>query len=339
MATQGTRRKRPAGKKPGARLSAALIVACLVGALAVGAGLGWWGAARMAPHPAPPGPAAAMPVPPATLPVRPAAPVPAPAEPEPEPEVASLPPAAEVRPTVQTWRTQALSFTPVPGKPMIAIVIDDMGVDPRRSARVIGLPAPLTTSFLTYAQNLPKQAKASHAAGHELLLHMPMEPSGAGYDPGPDVLLAAMGEEAIRARLRKSLAAFSGYVGINNHMGSKFTADEAAMRVVMRELHADGLLFLDSLTSGKSVGAKVALAEGVPNLSRDVFLDDDPQPAAIREQLRRVEAHARKTGAAIAIGHPRDTTIEALKSWLPQAKAEGFQLVPLSALAKAKYGE
>ncbi len=234
---------------------------------------------------------------------------------------------------------QALPFAPLPGKPMIAIVIDDMGVDPRRSARVIGLPAPLTTSFLSYAQNLPKQAKAARAAGHELLLHMPMEPSGSGYDPGPDVLLTAMGEEAIRARLRKSLASFSGYVGINNHMGSKFTADAAAMRVVMRELHADGLLFLDSLTSGRSVGTKVAQAEGVPNLTRDVFLDDDPQPAEIREQLRRVEAHARKTGAAIAIGHPRDTTIEALAAWLPQVKAEGFQLVPLSALAKSKYGE
>ncbi len=338
MATQGTRRKRTAGKKKAASVSTALIVACLGGALLIGAGLGWWGASHLAARPAPPPrPSAAMPPlpPPAAEPALPAAPV----EPAPPPEVASLPPVAEIPSAVPAWRAHALPFVPVPGKPMIALVIDDMGVDPRRSAQVIALSGPLTTSFLSYAQNLPKQAAASRAAGHELLLHMPMEPSGSGYDPGPDVLLTSMGEEAIRARLRKSLAAFSGYVGINNHMGSKFTADPAAMRVVMHELRGDGLLFLDSLTSGKSVGAKVARAEGVPALSRDVFLDDDPQPAAIRVQLRRLEEHARKTGAAVAIGHPRDTTIEALKAWLPQLNAQGFQLVPLSALAKAKHGE
>ncbi|MGE4528240.1 MAG: divergent polysaccharide deacetylase family protein [Rhodospirillaceae bacterium] len=312
----------------------ALVAACLAAALGFGAALGWWGASRMLARAPAPQRAAVRPPPP---PVQPQ-PQARPAEPAPEPQVSALPPPAETPSALPVWRRNAVPFTPVAGKPMIAIVIDDMGVDARRSAQIIALSPRLTTSFLTYARNLPAQAAAAHAAGHELLLHMPMEPSGSGYDPGPDVLLTAMSPETIRARLRQSLAAFSGYVGINNHMGSKFTADAAAMRVVMEELHADGLLFLDSLTSGKSVGAKTASAEGVPTLVRDVFLDDSPDPAAIRIQLRRLAEHARKTGRAIAIGHPRDTTIAALRDWLPEAEAQGFQFVPLSALAKEKYG-
>ena len=337
MVGQAHRKKRTPAKKP-TKLSVTVIAACLGGALVLGAGLGWWGASHMAAKPEP----SRQVVGKSQTPIVPPKPVeavkPEALPPVSEPEVAAEAP-VEVQAGIPAWRKNALPFTPVVGLPMVAIVIDDMGVDPRRSAQVIAISAPLTTSFLSYAQNLPKQTAAARAAGHELLLHMPMEPSGSGYDPGPDVLLTAMSPEAIQTRLRQSLSSFSGYVGINNHMGSKFTADEAAIRVVMRELHGDGLLFLDSLTSGKSVGAKVAQAEGVPNLSRNVFLDEDPQPAAIREQLRRVEEHARKTGMVITIGHPRDTTIAALKSWLPHARAEGFQLVPLSVLAKAKYKE
>jgi len=321
------------------RWTPGLVAACLSAALGSGVILGWWGASRMVTRPSPPR-VAVSPVRP--VPPKPQAhPAPPAAIPAPEPQVAALPPPEEtpvVRPAEPAWRRHAVTFTPVPHEPMIAIVIDDMGVDARRSAQIIALSPRLTTSFLTYARNLHAQAAEAHAAGHELLLHMPMEPGGSGYDPGPDVLLTAMSPETIRARLRESLASFSGYVGINNHMGSKFTSDPAAMRVVMDELRADGLLFLDSLTSGRSVGKKVARAEGVPNLVRDVFLDDSPDPAAIRAQLRRVEQHARKTGTAIAIGHPRDTTIAALREWLPSIEARGFQLVPLSALAKAKYG-
>ncbi|WP_337995622.1 divergent polysaccharide deacetylase family protein [Oleispirillum naphthae] len=326
--------RRFAGKRR-FRWTPGLAAACLAVALSIGAVLGWWGASRILPHVPAPQRAAVQPPPPPPMPQ----PQAKPAEPEPEPQVSALPPPAETPSALPAWRRNAVPFTPVAGKPMIAIVIDDMGVDARRSAQVIALSPRLTTSFLTYARNLPAQAAAAHAAGHELLLHMPMEPSGSGYDPGPDVLLTAMPPETIRERLRQSLASFSGYVGINNHMGSKFTADAAAMRVVMEELRADGLLFLDSLTSGKSVGGKTARAEGVPALVRDVFLDDSPDPAAIRAQLRRVEEHARKTGRTIAIGHPRDTTIAALRDWLPEAEAQGFQFVPLSALAKAKSGE
>jgi len=259
-----------------------------------------------------------------------------------EQEIASLPP-AEVSPEVKvanvpTWQQNALPFSPQANRPMIAIVIDDMGIDIRRSSQVVAMKGPFTTSYLSYGRKLAEQTKASRKAGHELLLHMPMEPQGTGYDPGPDVLLTSMSPEAIRSRLSQSLGSFDGYVGINNHMGSKFTSSAKSMRVVVHELHGRGLLFLDSLTSGKSVGARTAEKEGVPNLTRDVFLDDSPRPKDIARQLKRVEAKAKARGYAIAIGHPRDTTIAALRKWLPELEAKGFQLVPLSTVAKVKYG-
>lgn len=347
MAARTGRKRKSGGKaKPTAlqRLTrghgATLAVAVAVfAALAIGGTIGWWGASRFADRPAPVSPVAPKAVRRPPPPPVEAAPAVKPPEIK-APEVAALPPPVLPAPTpaLPAWRKNAIAFTPEPGKPMIAIVIDDMGVDAKRSARIVDLPPPLTTSFLSYAHNLSAQARAARAAGHELMLHMPMEPGGSN-DPGPDALLTGMSDETIRARLQHALASFSGYVGINNHMGSRFTADERGMQVVMRELKDDGLLFLDSLTSARSVGGKVAAAHQVPNLVRNVFIDDSPDPAAIRAQLHRIEEHARKTGSAIAIGHPRDTTIEALVEWQSHMRAKGFQFVPISTLAKSKYGQ
>jgi uncharacterized protein len=350
VATQSSRKRRSSGAKAsavqrlfGGKSGPMRIAVAVFAALTVGATIGWWSASHVAPHPTQQVAARPQPQPqpqPTPEPITPPTPVVpevAAPDPAPPPQIAALPP--EAFPMKQLWRRNAIPFTPVAGKPMIAIVIDDMGLDVPRSARVISLPPPLTTSFLSYGHNLARQTAAAHAAGHELMLHMPMEPIGTGYDAGPDVLLTSMSDDAIRTRLRQSLSSFQGYVGINNHMGSRFTADARGMEVVMHELKTDGLLFLDSVTSGRTLGAKTAAADNVANLSRNVFLDDSPEPAAIQLQLRRVEDIARKTGSAIAIGHPRETTIAALTEWLQKARAEGFQFVPVSALAKAKYGK
>ncbi len=229
------------------------------------------------------------------------------------------------------WRRFAVAAPDTGGRPMIAVVIDDMGVDRKRTARTIALVGPLTLSFLTYADDLERQTAAARKAGHELLLHVSMEPGG-NVDPGPNVLLVGLGAEELRRRLRWGLSRFDTYVGINNHMGSKFTAAAAGMAVVMEELKARGLLFLDSRTSGATVGAKLARRFGVPFAERNVFLDNVNQVAAVNARLAEVERLARRKGFAIAIGHPRDATITALTRWLDGIAAKGFALVPLSAV-------
>ncbi|MHA1565708.1 MAG: divergent polysaccharide deacetylase family protein [Alphaproteobacteria bacterium] len=236
------------------------------------------------------------------------------------------------------WRRFALSTPVLPGQPMIAVVIDDMGLDRRRSREIVALPAPLTVSYLAYARDLPAQTEAAHAAGHELMLHVPMEPYNPDADPGPDALLKDLGEAELTTRLVKALGRFPGYVGVNNHMGSRFTEDEAGMRVVMSVLRSRGLLFVDSRTSGDSVAYDVAKEYDVPTIPRDVFLDHDPTRDAVLEALAELEDVARRNGYAVAIGHPRDVTIEALREWIPQAKKRGFVFVPVSKAISALVG-
>ena len=124
-------------------------------------------------------------------------------------------------------------------------------------------------------------------------------------------------------------------VGVNNHMGSRFTASPEGMSLVMDELKARGLLFLDSLTAGNSVAGEMAALRGVPYAVRDVFLDNQPDdPAAIHRQLFLLEQTARERGYAIGIGHPHDGTVDALARWIPEMRARGFALVPISAIVR-----
>jgi uncharacterized protein len=263
----------------------------------------------------------------------PAAP-PVPALQVPGPQGSPIPAAPPV-PVAETWRQYALAV-PDPGdRPMIAVVIDDMGMDRKRSARVTGLPGPLTLSFLTYADDLAKQGDRARSAGHELMLHVSMEPTSSTVDPGPNVLLASDPPDEIRRRLVWGLERFGGFVGINNHMGSKFTENRIGMDVVMAELKARGLLFLDSRTTPKSIGAVAARQAGVPAAQRNVFLDNVNEVAAVKARLAETERVAKRTGAAIAIGHPRDATLQALAEWVPALSERGFVLVPLSAIVRA----
>ena len=257
-------------------------------------------------------------------------------------EVASRPAARLVRAIEQTqtgadapppWLRYVMPVT-WSDKPKIVIVIDDLGLDRPRTRRTMALPGPLTLSFLAYADDLAQQTQKAHAAGHELMLHVPMEPGAGNIDPGPNVLLSGMSKDELLKSLRWNLDQMQGYVGINNHMGSRFTADSDAMQIVVGELRQRGLLFLDSVTSGKSVAHNIARDAGIPFAIRNVFLDHDDDEAAIRRQLNQVERIARQTGLAIAIGHPREKTLNVLDTWLKSVAGKGFQLVPVSSVAR-----
>ncbi|MGB8274309.1 MAG: divergent polysaccharide deacetylase family protein [Alphaproteobacteria bacterium] len=232
------------------------------------------------------------------------------------------------------WRRFAVAADDAPGRPMIAVVIDDLGVDKARSARAIALPAPLTLAFLPYARELPRQTRAARSAGHELLVHMPMEPESPTVDPGPDALLTELPADENLRRLRENLARFQGYVGINNHMGSRFTSDRAALEPVLAELKARGLLFLDSRTTPRSASAGLAHMLGLPYADRQVFLDNDQSADEVHARLSETERIARESGFAIAIGHPHDGTLQALSEWIPTARERGFALVPVSAIVR-----
>jgi polysaccharide deacetylase 2 family uncharacterized protein YibQ len=255
---------------------------------------------------------------------------------EPARDVLALLPAAgqPVADEQPTWMRNAVAMPDAGGRPMIAIVIDDLGLDRRNTDRVVQLPGPLTLAFMTYAGDVASQAQAGRDAGHELLVHVPMAPDNGHLTTGPNVLSPGLPDDELRRRIDWVLSRFDGYVGLNNHMGSRFTADAAGMAVLFEELQHRGLLFLDSRTTAATVADAMAMRYDVPFVRRNIFLDNETSAGEVEAQLGKVEAEARRTGLAVAIGHPHDGTIDALQRWLPTLAARGFALVPVSAIAR-----
>ncbi len=159
-----------------------------------------------------------------------------------------------------------------------------------------------------------------------------MEPLDPHAKPGPGLVRTAMTSAEIGEVLAADLEDVPGAAGVNNHMGSKATADRRTMDAVLSILAKRGLFFLDSRTTAFTVAAREAGRLGVPCRSRSVFLDDVPEESAILGQLDRAVAEARSEGAAVAIGHPHSATLAVLERELPRLREEGVRLVAVSEL-------
>lgn len=238
-------------------------------------------------------------------------------------------------PDLEPWQRFAARVPPdIEGQGRIVIIIDDMGNNSNMAARLAELDGPLNFAFLPYAPNLARQTSNIRRRGHELLVHMPMEPTG-NENPGPRALTTQLSDTELLETLEWNLTRFEGFVGVNNHMGSRFTADQRRMEIVMKSLKERGLLFLDSLTTNSSKGPSLAKSYNIPWAGRDIFIDNEINEGAILNQLRKVEQVANQRGIAIAIGHPHSETYRALKAWLPTLKGKGLVLVPLSSVVRA----
>ena len=214
--------------------------------------------------------------------------------------------------------------------PAIAIIIDDVGLDSAKTRAAMALPQQVTLSFLPYGISAPSLAREARAAGHEIMLHMPMEPLGP-QSPGPDALKVGLSPNRLAERTQAALGRFDGLVGVNNHMGSRVTQDWPAMSGFMQAVAGTDLIFVDSRTSQRSVAGRVARRFDVPTADRDVFLDHGGgPPAAVVRALKQAEAVARRTGHALAIGHPRAETLSGIASWWPGARERGVRLVSIT---------
>ena len=237
------------------------------------------------------------------------------------------PRAHDPRPTVTTQegtkRAKALNT--------LAVIIDDLGYNGAVSHAMMALPADLTLAILPGGDHSRTLAQLGQAAGREILLHQPMEPQDyPRISPGPGALFVTMDTATIQRVLRRNLERFPEAVGVNNHMGSRFTSDPHAMDAVMTVLRERHLFFIDSRTAESTVGMKRAVAGRVPTASRDVFIDNTPEVDAILHQLAILERRAGREGGAIGIGHPYPETLAALRIWLPTLPKHGIQLVRVS---------
>lgn len=215
-------------------------------------------------------------------------------------------------------------------RPVVALVMDDAGIDPQLTRRTMALDIPLTLSFLPYADETPELAVMAAGEGHAVFLHMPMEPFGL-EDPGPGALTRYLPPDEMARRVRAALARVPGAIGLNNHMGSALTADSAAMRAALSPLAGRDFIFLDSLTSGRSRAGRVAQDLGLTTLRRNIFIDHDA--GAVASMLEALVEAAHRRGRAIAIGHPRAGTLDVLERWLESDAARSVRFVTISEYA------
>ncbi len=216
-------------------------------------------------------------------------------------------------------------------KAVVAIVIDDLGQDIKPAQDIAALPYKITFAVMPGLSQSKKVAELAGQKGREILLHLPMEYRGRNGKPAQGMLRSNMTPMDFLNTLTDDIAAVPGAVGVNNHEGSSLTENKEAMKFLMAELKARNLLFLDSLTTPKSVAYATAKEFGLRAGRRDVFLDNDSEhPDAIAKQLQELSRIAKEHGLAVGIGHPHPTTIDELRKWLPAAAADGIEVVPVS---------
>lgn len=254
----------------------------------------------------------------------------------PAPEVAA--PAAAEPPTpsralAPTWLAYARPFDASEDRPRIAIVVTGLGPGEAATTAAIRLPSEVTLAFLSHARDLQAWIDLARAAGHEVLLDVPMEPIGfPRIDPGPHPLLTSLSGAENVDRLKWHLGRAIGYVGVTHDMGARFTTSADALRPVLSALRVRGLMFLDSRTARDSVAARLATTIGLARAINDRFLDERATRGDIDRRLGEVEHIARETGNSVAIGHAYPVTLERLDLWLATFDEKRLALAPISAV-------
>jgi len=209
-------------------------------------------------------------------------------------------------------------------KAYMSIIIDDLGQSSERDNRTLALPGPVTMAVMPDTPHATTFARQAHKAGKTVILHMPMDPATGPYAWHPEVALTELAR-----RLDAALAKVPYAAGINNHMGSRMTAQRQPMAWLMGELQQRHLFFVDSRTSAATVAAAEAQRIGLANVSRDVFLDDVRTTEAITAQLQEGVALARRQGSAVLIGHPYPQTLAVLEREMPRLRSQGIELITL----------
>jgi len=218
------------------------------------------------------------------------------------------------------------------GNARLAIILDDLGNDRAAADAIFALPYPLTISVLPNRPHSVDIAEDAHRRGYQVMLHLPMESLGNGKAESRELRPGMSGRD-VSVLVNQFLHAVPEVAGVNNHQGSQSTADAALMDELMPVLREHKLFYIDSRTTAATVAYDAARNAGVRAAFRNVpFLDDVAEVSAVGKQLQRALRDAREKGDAVAIGHPHPATLKALSEVLPQAKAQGVQLVFASEL-------
>ncbi|CAB5089665.1 Putative periplasmic protein YibQ, distant homology with nucleoside diphosphatase and polysaccharide deacetylase [Olavius algarvensis associated proteobacterium Delta 3] len=264
-------------------------------------------------------------------------PPPAPVVPAPDAPAPSAPaypkPAFEIYPDRDIPVLPRLPESRTPNrfaKPKVAIIIDDLGYDPAIAERFLSLGRPITFSILPHAPYTRKIAREADTMGVEIMLHLPMEPDEYPHvNPGPGALMSAMSPDELIAQLERNLDVIPTVRGVNNHMGSRLTANSSQLYQIFSILKQRDLYFIDSRTTPNTLCRPSAHMFKLRFSERDIFLDHVQDPDFIRRQSQKLIGIAKRHGQAIGIAHPNRLTFRVLRDILPELEKD-MELVPAS---------
>lgn len=203
-------------------------------------------------------------------------------------------------------------------RPRLVIIIDDVHTQQQlHDIQHIGYPV-TPSIFPPYALS-PHTPRLARSTVH-YMIHLPMESGSVQLNSQSKTLMTSFGRKQMETRIKELRGLFPRAHFINNHTGSVFTSNEAAMNRLYEAMRKEGFIFIDSRTSSKSKVRKITHAHGDAYVARDIFLDNVQSVPAIHRQLKKAISLAKKHGYAIAIGHPHKATIAALKSAAPLLK-------------------
>lgn len=214
--------------------------------------------------------------------------------------------------------------------PQVALIIDDIGFSEVHARQFLSLNTPITFAILPRLERSQDLAFEIHEQGHEIMLHQPMEPYNPDLDPGPGALYSGFSGDEITGIMEENIRAIPFAVGVNNHMGSKFTECKKEVGDALGVVNRTGLFFVDSLTTNHSMAYRTAKKLHMPASYRDRFLDNIPDEKAIYFQLNNLIKYAITHGHAIGIGHPYTETAKAIGRSLGKFEKLGVSLVHVS---------
>jgi len=222
----------------------------------------------------------------------------------------------------------------VKGNGQMAIVIDDFGYSGEPIDAFAAIHRPMTFAVLPYRPFSNEAAARGLSSGQQIILHLPMEPLDQTEQSEKLTITVMMKDNEIQEMTRKAIQTIPGLIGVNNHQGSRATADQRVMKAVCSELKSNNLFFFDSRTNGQSVGAEIARQVGIRTGENQLFIDNTDTVSAIKAKLHTAQEMAISHGSVLVIGHARMNTARAISEMISELEGKGIKLVFVSQMVK-----
>jgi polysaccharide deacetylase 2 family uncharacterized protein YibQ len=211
----------------------------------------------------------------------------------------------------------------------LAILIDDVGMNTSTAYKFIKINKPITFAILPFLPRTTEAADILRENSYKTILHMPMESLGSErLNANTEGLIrTSMTNEEIETKFNEALKDVGKVDGFNNHMGSKFTSNREKMEFLLEVAKEKNMYYIDSWTTRKSVGYKVAKEKKLPTYKSSVFLDNKKDVEYIKERIKVAVERTLEEKKLIAIGHYHPATAEAISEMVDYIAENNVELV------------